>query len=1307
MKGVDVLMEPIRGDILKKIICAGRDGIKKVFETIPAGISIATDASCKEIIRNARAAEFMRVKPGEDLSITAEENQPARLFHNGRELVPAELPLQRSAREGEEVKDVEIEFIWDDGVRKIMLANASPLLDEKGAITGAISSFEDITDRREAEEMLNNAKRQLSGLAWERERKLSEAKQRAGGNMLEGIADAFCDLDKGYRFTYVSRNIGEILNCKREDLPGRDIREVFPKSAGATVHSHFRDVMLNNKPSRFTTKSAYTGNWMEVDVYPTSKGISVYFRDVTRRKQIEGELRQACQGTIDILESISDAFYALDSQMRFTYVNRSAAELLGFSPDELIGCGIAEKYPAAGQEKLQIYHQVMTDKKPRACEYFSPVSQKWRSIRAYPNKNGVSVYSLDITERKQAEEALRERENRYRTVFETAGEGIVYAKPGGPCLYCNQRFADMLGYRLDEITGKSLTDFSFPDEQPQIRQIRGALKKGDVPCGEFRFRRKDGTEIWTMHNSTPIFSDNGKYIASFAMYTDITERKRMEKALRESEERYRTLFHSIGEGFAVAEMEFDPAGKPVDYLILEINQAYERQAGLGPEHVLGKRATEFLEGVESVWLERYGKVVSSGEPQRFKEYNAFLGRWFSVHAFPLPAQNRFGMIFTDITECRRAEEVLRASEERQAFLLRLGDALRPLTGVQAIKDTATSLLAEHLRAARASYEEYTREVTGIQNESPGGAGQALALAGTHTKSDFPALAALLRTGKDLVVPDVLSFPACSAGERARLLGMGIRSGIAAPLVKEGKLVAVLIVGQMEPRQWTAAEAELVRETTRRAWSAVERARAGEELKKTLEHLEDKVAERTKELAQERQRLLDVLETLPVNICLLTPDYRVSFANRAFRKMIGEANGRCCYDFVYGFNEPCEFCQSYRVLETGKPHQWRVEIPGGGIIDVYDLPFKDTDGSPLILEMSIDITEQEKVVRALRQSEERFAKMFYNSPILMSVVRMKDNRYLDVNQKFLDLMEYAREEVLGRTAEDLNLVNGEYTTALLDELRERGEVRNNEYRFKTRSGKIVTVWSTTVTMDLNGELCRIALMQDITKEKKLEAEITRLDRLNLVGEMAAGIGHEVRNPMTTVRGFLQLLGKKERYAQDRAYFELMIEELDRANSIITEFLSLAKDKAVNLEKKDLNKILRSIMPLIRADGLITDKYIELKAGKIPKLSLDEKEMRQVVINLVRNGLQAMQPGQILKMETFIEEDQVVLAVKDQGTGIPDNIIDKIGTPFFTTKDSGTGLGLSVCYSVAARHGAVIDFETGPGGATFYVKFKRPE
>ncbi|OQA08479.1 MAG: Sporulation kinase A [Firmicutes bacterium ADurb.Bin373] len=181
--------------------------------------------------------------------------------------------------------------------------------------------------------------------------------------------------------------------------------------------------------------------------------------------------------------------------------------------------------------------------------------------------------------------------------------------------------------------------------------------------------------------------------------------------------------------------------------------------------------------------------------------------------------------------------------------------------------------------------------------------------------------------------------------------------------------------------------------------------------------------------------------------------------------------------------------------------------------------------------------------------------------------------------------------------------------------------------------------------------------------------------------------------------------KERYAADRAYFDLMVEELDRANSIITEFLSLAKNKAVNLVLNDLNKILKSILPLMSADGLVTDNYVVLKTKKVPSLMLDEKEIRQLVLNLVRNGLQAMEPGQTLTIETYQEEDNVVLAVRDQGKGIPNGIMDKIGVPFFTTKDSGTGLGLAVCFSIAARHKAKIDFETGKEGTVFYVRFKK--
>lgn len=245
------------------------------------------------------------------------------------------------------------------------------------------------------------------------------------------------------------------------------------------------------------------------------------------------------------------------------------------------------------------------------------------------------------------------------------------------------------------------------------------------------------------------------------------------------------------------------------------------------------------------------------------------------------------------------------------------------------------------------------------------------------------------------------------------------------------------------------------------------------------------------------------------------------------------------------------------------------------------------------------------------------------------------------------------------------------------------------------------------VDIDGSLLMLALGIDITEQKRLDVEIARLDRLNLVGEMAAGIGHEIRNPMTAVRGFLQMLGEKDDCARYKDYFELMIDELDRANSIITEFLSLAKNKAVELKSKDLNNIVHAILPLISADAIVTDKYIEVVLDEVPNLLLDEKEIRQLILNLVRNGLEAMSPGGTLTLKTFSESDEVVLAVVDQGRGIEPAVLEKIGTPFYTTKENGTGLGLAVCYSIAARHKASITVDTGPTGTTFYVRFKLNE
>jgi PAS domain S-box-containing protein len=230
-------------------------------------------------------------------------------------------------------------------------------------------------------------------------------------------------------------------------------------------------------------------------------------------------------------------------------------------------------------------------------------------------------------------------------------------------------------------------------------------------------------------------------------------------------------------------------------------------------------------------------------------------------------------------------------------------------------------------------------------------------------------------------------------------------------------------------------------------------------------------------------------------------------------------------------------------------------------------------------------------------------------------------------------------------------------------------------------------------------------RDIGERKKYEKEMSRLDRLNLIGQMAAGIGHEIRNPMTTVRGFLQLLSEKDNCLPYREFFSLMIDELDRANTIITEFLSLAKDKSIELEMKNINFIIEAILPLISSDANESQININIDLTDIPDMLADEKEIRQLILNLVRNGFEAMVNGGELSIRTYTESDEIILAVQDQGSGITDDIMEKLGTPFFTTKDNGTGLGLAVCYSIAARHRAKIKVETGKTGTTFFVRFQQ--
>lgn len=247
------------------------------------------------------------------------------------------------------------------------------------------------------------------------------------------------------------------------------------------------------------------------------------------------------------------------------------------------------------------------------------------------------------------------------------------------------------------------------------------------------------------------------------------------------------------------------------------------------------------------------------------------------------------------------------------------------------------------------------------------------------------------------------------------------------------------------------------------------------------------------------------------------------------------------------------------------------------------------------------------------------------------------------------------------------------------------------------------WYEVTAYPFDDGIC--CMLKNIKEKKKYEKELKRLANLDLIGQMAAGISHEIRNPMTTVRGFLQLLKADELLAPHAGHFDLMISELDRANAIITEFLSVGNTRTSDMKMMNLNTIIQDIAPLIKIDAFNQNKQLEIYTQEIPDLLLNHNEIKQLIINLYRNGFEAMEEGGTLTIGTYVEEDNsVVLAVQDQGSGIDPAIMEKIGTPFYTTKEGGTGLGLGICYAVAARHNAAIDIETGPEGTIFFTKFQ---
>ncbi|PZM63192.1 sensor histidine kinase [Paenibacillus dendritiformis] len=297
----------------------------------------------------------------------------------------------------------------------------------------------------------------------------------------------------------------------------------------------------------------------------------------------------------------------------------------------------------------------------------------------------------------------------------------------------------------------------------------------------------------------------------------------------------------------------------------------------------------------------------------------------------------------------------------------------------------------------------------------------------------------------------------------------------------------------------------------------------------------------------------------------------------------------------------------------------------------------------------------------------------------------------VNQAFVDMFGWTEEEVVGRPLPTLPESAMEEERRSEAALVDGQSVSNRETTRLTKDGRLLDVSvSTSPIYDENGQrIAWASITRDMTSRKRMEELLRRSEKLTTVGQLAAGVAHEIRNPLTTLRGFLQLQQQTKRV--NTSHVELMLSELERINLIVSEFLILAKPQAVRFQPKDVRLIMNSVLSLLDSQANLHNiEFVKRFDEDVPLVDCEENQLKQVFINIMKNAMEAMPGGG--EIELIVEARgaaSVIVIIKDYGIGIPAEDLSRLGDPFFTNKEKGTGLGLMVSQRIIHSHRGCID------------------
>lgn len=498
----------------------------------------------------------------------------------------------------------------------------------------------------------------------------------------------------------------------------------------------------------------------------------------------------------------------------------------------------------------------------------------------------------------------------------------------------------------------------------------------------------------------------------------------------------------------------------------------------------------------------------------------------------------------------------------------------------------------------------------------------------------------------------------------------------------------------------------------------------------------------------------LFQSTPDLYLVLSPDFKIVAVNDAYLRATltkrNEILGRGIFEVfpdnpsdpqatgVRNLQSSLERALQYKIADTMAVQKYdirRPEAEGGGFEERYwspvNSPVLGPDGQISYIIHSVkDVTEivrlkekgfdQQKLVEELR-GEERFRKAFNANPEPISIATIAEGRYIDVNESFLRVTGYRREEVIGRTSVDLNFwERPEDRAQLVEKLNKQGSVRDIEITFRTKSGEKRTGMDSAEAIEIAGQKCVFAIFKDITDQKILEKQLRQAQKMEAIGQLSGGIAHDFNNLLGVIIGYCEVMeGQLPPSSALLRDCDQIRKAGERAAALTRQLLAFSRQQILEPRVMDLNAAVLDMEKMLRRlIGADVDLCTALDSS-LGSIKADRGQIEQIIMNLAVNARDAMPEGGRLTIETAnveLDEDyvsqhpqqqlgpHVLLTVSDTGTGMDAETQARMFDPFFTTKElgKGTGLGLSTVYGVVRQSGGHIWVYSEVGhGTTFKI------